>query len=412
MPDDILQSIRQVQQVDENGDPITSTNPGLIGGGVVSTLNTTTTPLATGTTYTGPGEQNSFPDVGVSCQTDQAGTLYFDFSVDGLNWTTFPTNGFQVAAGIHEFHTAVKLGRYFRPSLVNDGTDQSYLRLFTYYGQFRQANAPINQVIGADSDAIIVRSIDSQTDLAFGNFAGYSEDTKFGDVEGLDAIDGAADVWRLSDDDLSPLRVTTKTFPTGTVTFYLASSNTNDTMDVNLTYLDSDGYRQTAIKTLTGQTVVNTGLTGLDCNRLEIPLNHPSNAGHIYLTTADNFASGVPNDGSQILAYIAPGDKQTQQAMDQVPVGYKYRIKEIRIFCSRASGAAGSARVVLQVKKNGGGWTTKRPYPVTTGAPFDGLEAGLIFDALTQIKSRVVSVSDTDTIVTVQWIYELQQVLV
>lgn len=111
-------------------------------------------------TWTGSGEQNSYDQVGVSLQTDDAGgTLFFDFSVDGTNWTTFPVNGFTVATGTHEFHTAVKLGRYFRPRFVGTGS-RTYFRLYTYYGNtFLPTNAPLNQSISADSDAIITRSV-------------------------------------------------------------------------------------------------------------------------------------------------------------------------------------------------------------------------------------------------------------
>lgn len=128
-------------------------------GGIVSALNSSTTPLGSGATFTGTAEQNAQPDVMVSCLTDNGGTLYFDFSVDGTNWNTFPTAGFSIASGIHEFHTAVKGPRYFRVRLVNGSGAQSYLRLYTYFGQFRHGNAPLNQSIGADSDAVVTRSV-------------------------------------------------------------------------------------------------------------------------------------------------------------------------------------------------------------------------------------------------------------
>lgn len=121
--------------------------------------NTTTTALGSGATFTGAWEQNDRPDVMVSCQTDNTGTLYFDFSVNGSDVNTFPVSGFAVASGIHEFHTAVKGARYFRVRLVNDADAQTYLRLYTYYGQFRQGNAPLNQSIGSDSDATTVKAV-------------------------------------------------------------------------------------------------------------------------------------------------------------------------------------------------------------------------------------------------------------
>lgn len=133
--------------------------------------NSSTTALSSEATFTGAWEQNSRPGVMVSCQTDNGGTLYFDFSVNGSDANTFPVSGFTLSSGIHEFHTAVKGARYFRVRLVNDSGAQSYLRLYTYYGQFRQGNAPLNQPIGSDSDAITVKAVQAgqQPDGTFSN---------------------------------------------------------------------------------------------------------------------------------------------------------------------------------------------------------------------------------------------------
>lgn len=127
--------------------------------GIESTGNTTTTPLSGGATFTGAAEQNGAPDVMCSCYADVAGTLYFDFSVDGTNWRTFPPAGFTVSAGIHEFHTAVKGPRYFRARFVNGVGAQSTFQLYVYYGWFRQPNAPINFSIADDADALITKSV-------------------------------------------------------------------------------------------------------------------------------------------------------------------------------------------------------------------------------------------------------------
>ena len=141
---------------------VSEANPFPVTPGVsVSPDNTSTTPLAGGATFTGTGEQNNSPDVMVSLQTDQAGTLNFQFSPDGTNWSTFPVDGFSVEAGVHEFHTAVKGPRYFRVVFTNDaGTAQTYLRLYTYFGTFAgKTNAPLGQDINNDSDAIIVKAV-------------------------------------------------------------------------------------------------------------------------------------------------------------------------------------------------------------------------------------------------------------
>ncbi len=126
---------------------------------VQSSLNSSTIPLASAATYTGTWEKNNHPDVGVSLQTDNAGTLYFDFSPDGVNVNTFPTSGFTIASGVHEFHIARKLARFFRIRLVNASGAQSYLRLYTYYGSFGQPSIPLNQTIAADADSTLSRAV-------------------------------------------------------------------------------------------------------------------------------------------------------------------------------------------------------------------------------------------------------------
>jgi hypothetical protein len=83
-------------------------------------------------TYTGAGELNDYAYVGVNLQVDEAGTLFFDFSQDGTNWSSYPVAGFDVASGINEVHTAWKGGRYMRPRFIGSG-GRSFFRLKTYY---------------------------------------------------------------------------------------------------------------------------------------------------------------------------------------------------------------------------------------------------------------------------------------
>lgn len=125
----------------------------------VNTETATTGALWAVNTWTGAGEQTNYSHVAVSLQTDETGTLYFDFSVDGTNWSTFPTAGFAIASGVHEMHTATKMGRYFRPRFVGSG-GRSYFRLFTYYSDSSlHLNSPLNADILPDSDAQITKSV-------------------------------------------------------------------------------------------------------------------------------------------------------------------------------------------------------------------------------------------------------------
>jgi hypothetical protein len=150
------------------------------GFGTVSTGNTTVTPLASAATFTGVAEQNESPDIMCSCYSDTAGTLFFDFSINGTDWRTFPSSGFAVTGGIHEFHAAVKGPRYFRLRFVNSAATQSTLQITTYYGTFRQPNAPLNQTLGLDSDAAVVRPSFPALDIGRGLWSGLSAVHKFG----------------------------------------------------------------------------------------------------------------------------------------------------------------------------------------------------------------------------------------
>ena len=396
--------------VDSVGNIVNSLNPLSVTStsGEVSVGNQSTTALGSGETFSGTSEQNLLDQVGVSCQTDQPGTLFFDFSNDNITFSTFPVAGFDVAANIHEFHTAVKLGRFFRIRLVNDALGaQTFLRLYTYYGNnFLPSNAPLNQAIGADADAIITRGVDTSVDLAFGNFMGMEEDAKYGGVKGIDAADATVDVWRMADDSFAN-RLDSKTFPTSAESLFISSDSVSDTdVDVEIIYLDSTGLRQTVTINLNAQTAVAVGVTALDCNRLVVT-NENINVGNVYLNTANAHTSGVPDDLTTILAFIPAGKGQTQQAIDQVPLNFRYHIKHVTGVVSRASGAAGSADIELQIKIPGGIFVTKRDYPINTGQGVNKPSAGLVFDALTQIRARLIDVSDMDTEVTFEWEYDL-----
>lgn len=122
----------------------------------ITTLSET---LAAGQTYTSGSELRMQSDVGVFFRSTQAGTLKFQFSPNNSDWSTFPVNGFTIAANIWEFHTAVKLPRYFRYTYQNTSGSTATFNAYVYYGTFRQGSAPLNQSIGDDSDALIVRSV-------------------------------------------------------------------------------------------------------------------------------------------------------------------------------------------------------------------------------------------------------------
>lgn len=110
-------------------------------------------------TYTGVAELNELPYVGSNLQVDESGTLYFQFSQDATNWSSYPVNGFTVVSGINEVHTAYKGGRYVRVVFVGSG-GRSYFRLKTFFSNTSlPLSAPLNQSITSDQDASVVRAV-------------------------------------------------------------------------------------------------------------------------------------------------------------------------------------------------------------------------------------------------------------
>lgn len=145
----------------------------------VSSVNSTTTALNNGQTFTGTAERTGHPDMVVQCYTDQSGLLYVDFSTNGTNWDSTIT--YNVAATTNEFHRLVKGFRYVRVRFTNDsGSNQTYIRLATYYGTFGPITTGRSAAIQADHDTLAVRPTNFWLDQAQGRFTGESSIRKFG----------------------------------------------------------------------------------------------------------------------------------------------------------------------------------------------------------------------------------------
>lgn len=150
--------------------------------GEKSTNNSTTTPLGSGETYTGTGEQNHHAQVMVYCISDTAGTLFLDWSNDGSTWYAFPVAGIAVLASIPKFWVAVKGGRYFRVRFVNSASAQSSFDLSTYFNaNFVPSVSALGISWNKDDPAQLVRiGSDHALDISRGFAGGQSGVGKFG----------------------------------------------------------------------------------------------------------------------------------------------------------------------------------------------------------------------------------------
>lgn len=371
---------------DVSGDTI---NPAILEmqGGINSSGNSTVTPLSSGATFTGAWEQNNHPDALVMMKTDNSGTLYFDFSPDGVNLdSTFPSSGFDIASGTPEVHVARKGPRYFRVRYVNDSGAQSYFRLTTYYGTFAQLNTPLNGVVSRDSDAIVVRTFSEELSIAQGLFNGTSVVNKFGRNGDIDAGSVPEDIWNGGG-------VYTG-FPTGTPeVLEVFSSSASDTGTFTFTYLASSTSTAytTATVTLTGTTPVNTGIT-------------------VYRMHTANYSSGTPtglNVGTitarhvtttaNIFCVMPIGTSQTYVGAYTIPAGSMGTIR--RFFVRVSANTSGTVEGGLWVRSLNGSPRIRRPFIASNTDNFEEQAyAGINFSAGTDIAVRVLNTFGTNNL--------------
>ena len=127
--------------------------------GFTSTVNSTTTPLSGGATYTGTWEDiNQYASIVVIASADVAGTLYVDFSADGST-TARAVQLSDGTSGSLGIHALTKVARYYRVRVVNGGSAQSSFSVQTTLDKAdRVAKSRMNQSLTDYSDVQNVRS--------------------------------------------------------------------------------------------------------------------------------------------------------------------------------------------------------------------------------------------------------------
>lgn len=126
----------------------------------VSTLNSTTTALNAGLTFTGTSEDVSdYDSVVVAAKTDLDGTLYIEFSPDGTNWDS--SLAFTNYANANEVHRLTVTRQYCRIRFTNTtASNQTYFRLQTLFGSQQVLTSALNSQIQSDQDTVAVRPLD------------------------------------------------------------------------------------------------------------------------------------------------------------------------------------------------------------------------------------------------------------
>lgn len=354
---------------------------GLSALGAQSVYNNTTTPLTGGATYTGTWERTSHQDAFIVCKTDQSGMMYFELSPDGVNVDA--SIAVTVSAGVNEAHTILKGPRYFRVRFVNDSVAQSYIRLYSYFGTYRQLNSALNSSIQSDADAITARVIGEESLTAEGRYLDRSIVNKFGRNADIDTGSVPEDIWNGGGVYAG--------FPTGSPEeFQVFSSNAGDTGQLTFTYLASNTSTeyQTATVTLQGTTPVNTGVTGYRMHAAQYSSGSATafNLGEItvrHRTTTANIFCKMP-----------VGRSQTNTGVYTVPAGYTAYIR--RIFCRVIGAVNGTVDGSMWIRTLNGSPRLRKPFSAAIGAPFEERPyGGLTASAGSDITVRISATTAT-----------------
>ena len=134
-----------------------------------SSVNSSTTALADGAVFTGEWEDVSlFNDVIVSVATDQNGTYQIQFSPNGVHPDSTLTRYYNTSQ-INVPHRFTVTRKFCRVVFTNDsGSDQTYMRLQTSYGNRHPLNVPVDGTVAQDYDAVVTRPTDYHYEVAEG----------------------------------------------------------------------------------------------------------------------------------------------------------------------------------------------------------------------------------------------------
>ena len=200
--------------------------------GEIDNGNSSTSALNAAATFTGTGKDVSeFTSVVVACKTDQAGTLYIEFSPDNTNWDSSLT--FSVLASTNEIHRLTVTRKYMRVRFTNtSASNQTYFRLQTISGYQTSLTSALNSTIQADADAQAVRPLDFNLMVAEGLYENRQNTIKDGINDDIDT--GSVP------QDITNERGAYAGFPTGAVEAGEIVVSGADTGTVYYSYLASD----------------------------------------------------------------------------------------------------------------------------------------------------------------------------
>lgn len=303
---------------------------------LVSTVNSSTTPLtaATSLVFTGEWEDvSAYASLTVTVKTDQDGVFSIQFSPDGTNQDSTLTRHYRTTQieTPHRFTVTRKYARIVFTTII----DQTYFRLQTILGAQTELNAPVDSVLSQDFDATVVRPTDYNTEVALGRRQGATLWNKFGYNDDVDIGTEVIASWGGT---FTPLTTAT----TISIVSTDATDDDGNTGCNSVVLYGLDANRDEAIEvvTLNGTTPVATTSTWLGLNRVAMFLcgTGKVNAGDITATAVT---------GSSTMAQMPAGGGVTQQCIFHIPRNNQFIMEWLYANSLKQSGA--SPKVTIKV---------------------------------------------------------------
>lgn len=359
---------------------------------IVDVFNSTTTPLGVSGVWNGTwSNTEGFAGITVGSKSDAAGTLYVDFSPDGIHSDSTLT--FDIDAGVRETHRITISNKYYRVRYLNDGSAQTYFRLQSMLGHPAALNSPLNQPVQQDADAQTVRAVSDETLVAAGLLSGFSITNKFGRNADIDTgsvpedVCGAGGLYAgFPDSTLETVSVLS--------TSIADVSSSTGAHSIRIIGLDADYNVQSETISLNGTT----------------PVASVNQYRRVHTASIQSVGSGGVNAGditirhttttANVFGVMQAGRNQTNESAYTVPAGFTAYMRQLDVSIQQSTAAA-AAEGNIWTRAFGAPFRSRRPFLVSNPSRIsDYIYGGLIFTEKSDIIIRITSVSNSNTIVT------------
>jgi hypothetical protein len=335
----------------------------------VSSVNSSSTPLAGGATFTGTSEKTEGYGViyvnvtaNVASATDG---LSIQQSSDGTNWDH--TDDFTISAGATKNFSINAHSKYYRVVYTNGGSVQASFRLQTILKiNGRPSSHRVQDAIADDDDAELVKSVITSEDpsgvvrnikgtednssglsIAEGKVTGKTFIHKFGEAPDFDTGDLEVTIWDGADDALLSGAAMKYTYSTSADIDTISSSNNGDTVDIEIEGLDTNWALVTQTITLTGQTDATLTTALIRVFRMK-NVGATDLSGVVYLrTNGSSQTLGVPDTASTVRAIINNGNNQTLMALYTIPAA---KTGYLRDWYAAIAGASKTSNYKIRLK--------------------------------------------------------------